>query len=156
LFGQDVSVKRKLSSVPTHELLLAPVAVRLDTGQPQIELTRILHDRSAQALLAAIAPIMGFAALIFGGFSRFGLWRYIFLAFALLVVVKALDSAAASQVKKIAENWPLLYMPHLVATGIFSGLLWLTSYPNALKFKRSKTFAAADKAAAKTDGAHET
>jgi lipopolysaccharide export system permease protein len=156
LFGENASIKRKLSSVPTHELLLAPVAVRLDTGQPQIELTRILHNRSAQALLAAVAPIMGFAALIFGGFSRFGLWRYIFLAFALLVVVKALDSAAASQVKKIAENWPVLYMPHLVAIGIFSGLLWLTSYPNTLKFKRTTTFPAADKTTDQTDGAHET
>ena len=44
------------------------------------------HGRFAQAILCVAAALIGFATLLTGGFSRFGVWRQIVLAIVLLMV----------------------------------------------------------------------
>lgn len=109
---------------------MTPDKVIAEARSTDVLLTKAIHERSAKALLAVIAPLIGFAAMIAGGFSRFGLWRQIFLAFGLLIFVKSIDSAAVSAVRRAAENWPLLYSAILAGFCVAVLLLWYAANPN--------------------------
>lgn len=122
--------KRSLRGITTYELIMTPDKVIAEARSTDVLLTKAIHERSAKALLAVIAPLIGFAAMIAGGFSRFGLWRQIFLAFGLLIFVKSIDSAAVSAVRRTAENWPLLYSAILAGFCVTVLLLWYAANPN--------------------------
>jgi lipopolysaccharide export system permease protein len=81
------------------------------------------HERISQMFLPLVAGLIGFAALLMGGFSRFGLWRQIFAASVLLIVVQLLVNAVASAVKETPGLWPVVYAPELV--GLLTALLML-------------------------------
>jgi lipopolysaccharide export system permease protein len=71
-----------------------------------------------------VAPLIGFAALISGGFSRFGVMRQIILAIFLLVVVKLVESAVTGAVHEDDRLWPLVYLPSLLGAAMAAVLLW--------------------------------
>jgi lipopolysaccharide export system permease protein len=71
------------------------------------------HERISQTALPLVAGLIGFAALLMGGFSRFGLWRQIFAASVLLIVVQLLVNAVASAVKQSPGLWPTVYLPEI-------------------------------------------
>lgn len=71
------------------------------------------HERFAQSLLAVVAALIGFSTLLNGGFSRFGLWRQIATATALLIFVNFLVNGTASLVDHKPRLWPLVYAPSL-------------------------------------------
>ncbi|WP_085791070.1 LPS export ABC transporter permease LptF [Roseivivax jejudonensis] len=87
------------------------------------------HGRFQQPLLAVVAAVMGYAALMLGGFSRFGLGRQIVLAIFLLVLVKLVESAVTAPVRSNGALWPLVYLPSVVGLGIAAVLLHLASRP---------------------------
>ncbi|SEL31670.1 lipopolysaccharide export system permease protein [Pacificibacter marinus] len=133
LLGSASTGTRQLRAIPSQELIMTPTQIMTETGATRVELRKTVHERMEKALLATVAPLIGFAALIAGGFSRFGLWRQIFLAFGLLVVVKSIDSAAISAARRASENWPLLYVPILAGLAIAGVLLWYAANPNVLR-----------------------
>ncbi|OSP55502.1 LPS export ABC transporter permease LptF [Pseudoruegeria sp. SK021] len=101
--------------------LLAPSQEILDQSRRSPEfLQREAHLRITQALLSIWATALGFAALMVGGFSRFGLWRQIILAIGLVVLVKLLDNAAIDIAKNDPSKWPIVYL-----SSVFSALLCL-------------------------------
>ena len=71
------------------------------------------HERISQMFLPLVAGLIGFSALLMGGFSRFGLWRQIAAASVLLIVVQLLVNAAASAVKQSPGLWPAVYLPEV-------------------------------------------
>ena len=84
-----------------------------------------VHNRLVQSLLAPIATMLGFVTLLLGTFSRFGIWRQIGLAIALLIFVKMVDNAAASAAQKGGPA-AINYLGVVVGGGLVGILLWLS------------------------------
>ncbi|WP_341213635.1 LPS export ABC transporter permease LptF [uncultured Limimaricola sp.] len=107
---------------PTPELLAA-------TDRSAARLASEAHDRIAAALLATAAPLIGFATLLLGGFSRFGVWRQILGAIGLIIVIQALESVATSMLRSNPTQWLLIYLPGAAAFAIASIELVLAGRP---------------------------
>jgi lipopolysaccharide export system permease protein len=120
---------RKSDAIPTPELLMAPEEVRAENGDSLGAIALEAHMRFQAPLLCFVAALIGYAALMVGGFSRFGVTRQIVLAVFLLVLVKLVESAVTPAVMAQAALWPLVYLPVLVGAGILWLLLWLASRP---------------------------
>ena len=69
-----------------------------------------------------------FAALMLGGFSRFGSGRQILFAIFLLVVLKMSESFVARPVRADAGLWILNYTPVLIGFIFAFGLLLVASF----------------------------
>lgn len=118
LIGAEEIRRRAPSGLWTWELLSPSPAVLEETGASADALWLRGHDRLAEVALGFVAGLVGFAALVAGGFSRFGLWRSIALAVGLVVLLKILESTGAS----IARGNPRLLWPFTYLAG-FGGLL---------------------------------
>jgi len=107
------------------EMLFYPerVAARAqeDIGRVVVE----VHNRFNQAFLCIAVALIGFATLLLGSFSRFGVWRQIVGALILLVLIKLTEGLSADAVETAPDLWPLVYAPSIVgiAIGIFM-LFW--------------------------------
>ncbi len=123
----------------TMEELSTPVLLRASeetqalTGATRAELVSEAHGRFAQPLLAPAAALIGFATLMLGAFSRFGLWRQMVGAVLLLIVVQMLNNAALGATLRDARAWPLAYAAPLVGLGIGLALLWLSERPRRVR-----------------------
>lgn len=102
--------RRRMEELSTRELLNPTEALTEETGRPREVLLLEGHDRFVQSLLSATAPILGFAVLMLGGFSRFGMWRQIFGAIFALVLVETLDNAVAGAVRRDPALFPMIYL----------------------------------------------
>ncbi|MBM7067488.1 LPS export ABC transporter permease LptF [Actibacterium sp. 188UL27-1] len=91
------------------------------------------HLRLAQPLSPLVAALIGFAALMVGGFSRFGVWKQIILAIFLLIGVQVLENMAANAARKDAELWYLVYVPPAVGLMMAGVLLVLAERPNLFR-----------------------
>jgi lipopolysaccharide export system permease protein len=139
----DAASSRPLRAISTYEIMTSRAAVQSETGSERVDLRKTIHDRNAKATLAIVAPLIGFAGLIAGGFSRFGLWRQIFMSFALLIFVKSIDSAGISATRRDPNDWPQLYLAFGVGLLITVALLWYASNPNMWRKKLPKAKAEA-------------
>nr|WP_309503489.1 LPS export ABC transporter permease LptF [uncultured Roseovarius sp.] len=117
----------------TQELIRAPevVAERNNATLPMV--LQELHNRFTQPLMCIIAGLIGFATLLLGGYSRFGVWRQIITAFVLLVGIKMIEGAVAGPVLSSASMWPLLYLPSLCGFALSGVLLHLAANPAILR-----------------------
>ncbi|WP_108853367.1 LPS export ABC transporter permease LptF [Albidovulum aquaemixtae] len=117
------------SPVPTVEelptqALIAPDSVLLATMGTDAAALRVeLHHRLSQPALAVVAALIGFATLLTGGYSRFGLWRQIVFAVVLLIVVQFFVNGATSLVTGAPALWPVLYLPSLAGLALSALLL---------------------------------
>lgn len=107
--------RRTMAEVPTLELIAARPALVEETGARPGALVYEGHERITQSLLALVAPVLGFAVLMLGGFSRFGLWRQIMGAIFALVAVETLDNALAGVARSDPGLWYLAYSAPLLA-----------------------------------------
>jgi lipopolysaccharide export system permease protein len=121
--------RRSLREMPTMALLFPTEAVTAETGASRGQSLYEGHGRISQALLAVVAALTGFAALLVGGFSRFGLWRQIVGAVFALILLKSLDNAMAGLVRRTPELWPLAYVATLAGLALTGALLWIASRP---------------------------
>lgn len=115
---------RAVRELSTWELLQASPAVQAETGRTVGRLVAEGHDRNAQALLGLVAAMLGFATLMVGNFSRFGLWKQMAAAVGLVILVKLLEAAVVAAVRVDADLWPLIYLPS--AAGGLMALIALT------------------------------
>lgn len=83
-----------------------------------------LHERLAQPLQAPVAAMIGFAALLMGSFSRFGLARQILTAIAALIVVQFAQTAVADLARRQPGLDLLTWLPPLIGAGIAAAMLW--------------------------------
>jgi lipopolysaccharide export system permease protein len=79
------------------------------------------------------APLLGFAALMLGGFSRFGLWRQMGLAVGLLIGMQLLWTWGGSEAIQTEGAWPAVYLAPLVGLFTALGLLWYGQQPRRLR-----------------------
>jgi lipopolysaccharide export system permease protein len=73
--------------------------------------------------------LFGFAALMLGTFSRFGVWRQALLAFLVLILVEGMRGVVSEPVLKVPSLWPLIYLPALTGLVIGVGFLQLATNP---------------------------
>lgn len=74
------------------------------------------HDRLAQSLFVIFVPLIGAASLMLGSFSRFGVWKQILIAVAIVLPMQIVRNAGESAVRADADAWPMAYaQPGLAA-----------------------------------------
>ncbi|MDU8910505.1 LPS export ABC transporter permease LptF [Aestuariicoccus sp. MJ-SS9] len=127
---EPATAKRpRLSHMSTLKLAADPQAAadeaRRDLGQALEE----LHGRVAQALLCVVAALVGFSALLQGGFSRFGVGKQIVGAIFLLVIIKLIEGAVSDPVRANARLWPLIYLPSATGFAMAGVMLHLAARP---------------------------
>ena len=111
----------------TPQLFLQPQTVATLTGSSLGSVLEEAHGRFGQALLCVAAALIGFATLMIGGYSRFGIWQQVVLAILLMLIVKGVEGVVQDPVRNNAALWPLVYLPGLTGIGIGTGLLWLST-----------------------------
>jgi len=115
--------RRDVRHVSSWELLSAPLDIETETGQSRGMIADELHGRINQPLMALAAALIGFSALLVGGFSRFGVWKQIVGALVLLVLVKMIEGLVTDPVRANADWWPLVYLPSAAGLAMATGLL---------------------------------
>jgi len=126
--GADVDVVNMI----TPRLLAPWDEIATLSGETTGVLAEEFHSRFAQALFCIVAALVGFATLLMGGFSRFGVWREVTIAFALLITIDGLRGTLVSAVREDAAQWPLMYVPTLVGTLLVLAMLWHCANPGWL------------------------
>ena len=121
--------RRSARELSTAELLFPTEAVVAETGSTAGALTVAGHDRIAQALQATVAALLGFATLLIGGFSRFGVWRQVVGALFLIILVKMTETLVAGTTRDNAALWPLIYLPEAVGCAMVWFMLYWSSRP---------------------------
>ncbi|RKF17284.1 LPS export ABC transporter permease LptF [Roseovarius spongiae] len=117
----------------TAELILHPERVAERTGAQLGVVVSEGHNRFEQALFCIVGTLVGFATLLLGGYSRFGVWRQIMTAIVLLVCIKIIESAVTGPVLSAPQMWPILYLPSLVGVILAAMLLHLGANPGLLR-----------------------
>ena len=129
LVSRDAINLTKVAFAGTIEMLRDPQGVAARTGATPGAVMGELHGRFTEALMCVVAALVGFATLLVGSFSRFGVWRQVLLAFGLLVGLKVIESAVLAPVLVTASLWPMLYLAPLVGLVLTAGLLWQAQRP---------------------------
>lgn len=122
----------KVEELTTSALLNADSDLSATTGLSIERLTYLGHERIALSGLTIAACMIGFATLLLGGFSRFGVWRQMVFAVFLIILVKLVDSAAISLSAQYPQAWALAYVPSLFGFVIVWVLLSLSGRPFSL------------------------
>jgi len=129
LLPEPGTARRSSREFPTLALLdAAPDTVALTRKSAEI-LHAEAHDRVAETLLALVAALLGFATLLVGQFSRFGVWRQVVAAIFLVIFVKGIETLATAAIRDAPDRWWLAYMPVLVGIAIVWGLLTRATRP---------------------------
>ncbi|MDO5642203.1 MAG: LPS export ABC transporter permease LptF [Paracoccus sp. (in: a-proteobacteria)] len=127
IFGGTARSGRDLRDYSTQRLLSPDQELLEATGESPARARLEAHERLAQPLLSPVAAMLGFAALLVGGFSRFGVWRQIAWAVVALILVQLLSNWAANQAGENPARFPLVYLPAAVGATISVILLWVAA-----------------------------
>lgn len=127
--GRANAPRLKPTELTSLQILRADPALLNLTRSSDYEVALQIHERIAQCLLAPAAALIGFATLLVGGFSRFGLWRQISVAVALLVVVKGIDNSAIVAARADEGLAALVYLGPLTGFVLSGFLLMLAGRP---------------------------
>ena len=128
--------RRNPREFSTGALLAASDATLAATRRTAPALRAEAHDRIAETLLGLIAPLLGFAALLVGQFSRFGIWRQIGGAIFLVILVKGIETLSTAAIRDMPERWPLAYLPILAGLAITALLLLAAARPGLRGLRR--------------------
>jgi len=135
LIGSETRDTFRLAHALTPDLITAPERIAARAGVSLGEVVEALHMRFAQPLLALAAALIGFSALLVGGFSRFGIWKQIVGAIFLLVLLKLIEGVVTEPVRRTPSLFPLLYLPGVLGLGLSVGMLWWSARPRRIRQK---------------------
>jgi lipopolysaccharide export system permease protein len=139
--GGAIPILRDLRSYSTRDLIEADPDLIAAIGTTEAGFKHELHTRFATPMLAIVNAMLGFAALLVGGFSRFGFWYQvaggIFLNVLLQVGVNLAEEAALAG----PGAWPAVYLPIAAGLAMVLILLWLADHPPRLKRRLSRSVA---------------
>ena len=133
LIAQNPTNLNKVEFAHTADLILRPEEVMEVTGATEGQLQFTLHSRFTQALMCIVAALIGFATLLLGSFSRFGVWWQILIAFVLLVGIKLVEGSITGVVISQPGMWPLMYLPAGIGFLITLILLYFAARPGLLR-----------------------
>ena len=135
LITRDPASPRSLGQIPTAEMVRDPAAVRAETGRDAAAVTLEINDRINQSLLGLVGALLGFSALMVGGFSRFGLWPRVIFAVLLIVVIKSVETVGFDIAIRDPSLWWMAYLSIAVGLGLVAVLLFLAGRPYLLHRK---------------------
>lgn len=133
LIARNPTNLNKAEFAHTADLILRPERVAEETGSTIGQLHFILHSRFTQALMCIVSALIGFATLLLGSFSRFGVWWQILMAFTILVIIKLFESSVTSMAITEPATWPFMYVPSAVGFLVTLILLYFASRPGLLR-----------------------
>lgn len=125
-----------LNALPTRALLEGRPEAAAATGATVAQMQEEGHSRLAGPLLAVAAALIGFAALMQGSFSRFGLWRQMALAVGLLIALQLVWTWGGSVALEREGAWPAVYAGPLAGILLAGAMLWWAQRP-----RRGRVFA---------------
>ena len=136
-FSYDISAlvnsrehrNRNIRAITTRELIFSRASVTENEGYSESQLAEELHLRFARPMTCLAVALIGFSTLLLGGFSRFGIWRQVLLAFVLLIVLEVISGLVSEPVLNDARLWPLIYVPALLGYGLAALFLFLAAHP---------------------------
>ncbi|WP_271948202.1 LPS export ABC transporter permease LptF [Ruegeria faecimaris] len=123
LTSTDNAAERSLEAIPTAELLRDRAAIAAAEGFTEGALIDELHQRFSWITICIAVAMAGYATLMLGSFSRFGLWPQIFGAFIILVLLEGMRGFVSPLVIVDPKLWLLLYLPAVM--GILISCLFL-------------------------------
>ena len=124
---------RRASHVDTLSLLRASPELQAETRTTAARLQARAHERFSQSILGLVASLLGFAALMLGGFSRFGVWRQIVFAIVLIILIKAVETVGLN-IANQDDGWMIMaYLPSILGLGIVWFLLFTATRPYLFK-----------------------
>ena len=129
LISRDDVNLDKVGFAATYDMLRDPQAVAKRTGVSVPQVNYEVHNRFTQAIMCIVAALIGFATLLVGTYSRFGVWWQIVGAFILLVLIKMVEGALSGAALGSAAAWPLLYAPPALGVVLALGLLHVAANP---------------------------
>ncbi|MEO1681488.1 MAG: LPS export ABC transporter permease LptF [Pseudomonadota bacterium] len=121
--------RRDVREYPTRTLFFPDAQAMAETNRPVTAFRYEAHLRVIQPFTPLIAALLGFAALQVGGFSRFGVWKQIGFAIALIILVQVAENAVADAARREPGLWPLIYAPFLGGLAAALAMLWAASRP---------------------------
>ena len=140
LVQNEASQRADPEKMTTLELMQPWDELAEATGDRIGKINQTFHSRFADPFFCVAAALIGFSTLLIGGYSRFGVWREVALAFGLLVVIDGFRSTLQSPVRKDPELWPMLYLPTAISAVIVFCMLWASARPRGglLRFMRRR------------------
>lgn len=129
LISVDGTGPLALNALPTRLLIEASPEAAAATGADVAQMQEEGHSRLAGPLLAVAAPLLGFAALMLGSFSRFGLWRQMAVAVGLLIAMQLVWTWGGSAALAAAGAWPAVYLAPVVGMLLAAALLTWAQRP---------------------------
>ncbi len=123
LIGTGSRGKLTLDELSTRQLLAPSAALMAVMDKPREVFLTEGHQRLAEPFLGLAAALIGFAALLLGGFSRFGLWRQMLGAVVAIILVQMVNNAALGASLRTPGAWALCYVAP--AFGVALGLVLL-------------------------------
>lgn len=124
--------RNSIAALPTWSLLRVDPAAMAAVGASAAEMREEGHTRLASPLMALATPMVAFAALMLGSFSRFGLWRQMGFAVGLLIVMQILWTWGGSVAMNHDRAWPAVYLAPVLGLATATGLLWHGQRPRRL------------------------
>lgn len=127
----DNGVGRRIDvrELPTGVLLIADQQMADAFELPLSHMVFEGHDRIAQALFVIFVPLIAAASLMLGTFSRFGVWKQILIAVALVLPMQLIRNAAEAAVRSDAEAWAIAYLQPAVAALVAAIMVALAMRP---------------------------
>lgn len=117
--------QRSIEAISTVELLGDLDTLAAQEGHSIGQLVDELHQRFSWVAICVAVAMVGYATLMLGSFSRFGLWPQIFGAFTILVLLEGVRGFVSPLVIGDPQLWPLLYAPAalgVIVSGLFLAL----------------------------------
>lgn len=136
LVNKDNVRSTSVRNLTTWALLRDRATIAAQTGSGPGDIAEELHSRFAQPLFCIVAAMIGFSTLMIGGFSRFGVWREVIIAFTLLIAIDGIRSSLADTVVKNAAFWPLIYVPAAIGSILVCAMLLTAARPGWWRRRR--------------------
>lgn len=119
--------RRDLSELPTSVLLNPTERDLTSASGNRAQFLAEAHGRFVRSLLSIFVPVMGFATLLIGGFSRFGVWRQVVGAVVLIILVQMATNTTEEMARGDERLWWVVYLAPLMAAIIAAVLLAISS-----------------------------
>ncbi|KUJ77552.1 LPS export ABC transporter permease LptF [Ruegeria profundi] len=129
LANTNTMSERSLEAIPTIELLRDRDAISTAEGFTTGELVDELHQRFSWVAICVAVALVGYATLMLGSFSRFGLWPQVLVAFTILVLLEGVRGFVSPVVIDEPQLWMLLYLPAAMGIGISCLFLLVAGRP---------------------------
>ncbi len=134
---------RELGNIPSTELWAAPEATAREAGEDVRRVALELGERTTQAAQAVVAPILAYAVMMLGAFSRFSAWRQILGASVALILYDLGDNVVLDAT--VSGDLPVaaIALPTLATLAVSLALLLRAARPGWRRAQASPTAGAA-------------